>query len=157
MSTKLWVQFQLQGELYPKQIRFILGIPDCLLSHLFLLSINSFMRKLLVKWHYLSQPMLDILKYYLHFIYFSGHGTLLGRVRCGDNDIMCLSWCPIPSDVIYDKPGNKPKYLVAGTKDYGVFIVNTNSTSKAKNDCAQLTANIHLPRSPMNKNQRFSK
>ncbi|KAI5711468.1 hypothetical protein M8J75_000584 [Diaphorina citri] len=87
----------------------------------------------------------------------SGHGTLLGRVRCGDNDIMCLSWCPIPSDVIYDKPGNKPKYLVAGTKDYGVFIVNTNSTSKAKNDCAQLTANIHLPRSPMNKNQRFSK
>uniref|UniRef100_A0A8D8S5D8 Gem-associated protein 5 n=1 Tax=Cacopsylla melanoneura TaxID=428564 RepID=A0A8D8S5D8_9HEMI len=88
----------------------------------------------------------------------SGSGTILGRVRCGDNDIMSLSWCPIPSDVIYGKTELEPKYLVAGSKDYGVFIVNTNHPSKQKLDCACTTANIHLPRNPMSKhNHRFSK
>lgn len=88
----------------------------------------------------------------------TGNGTILGRVRCGDNDIMSLSWCPIASDIIHGNTDNEPKYLVVGTKDYGVYIIDTNHSSKLKNDCAYVTANIHLPRHPMSKhNNRYSK
>lgn len=83
---------------------------------------------------------------------------MLGRVRCFDCDIMSLSWCPVASDVIYDKSDDEPKYIVAGTKDYGVHIINTNHASKAKNDCAKTIANVHLPRTAMSKNnQRFAR